>query len=186
MIDAKSAQHYAVRSATSNDQAAVLLLLNQAYREPVYGQNTVQRQWTSEAHLVTGARLDANQYQQLLVDNTIQMLLLYRIDDLSIVGCIALTFGNDDVEIGSFAVCPSLQNSGLGQYLLRYAEQFARIHRPDLKSFNLYVLHVRQELIDYYVRRGYTLLAEFLDYPVGDYVGVPKLPLKLQRMQKSV
>ncbi len=167
------------RTAEHADADAVLRLMNRAYR--AHHPNS----WSSEAHLVQGARLNAMQYQTMLATPNLRLMVLTAHNSSNLIGCIGITFTDEAAEIGSFAVDQALQNQGLGKYILELAEQFARQQQPDLKHIDMYVLDVRHELIAFYERRGYARLNVFLDYPVNDDVGKPLQAIRLQLMRKA-
>lgn len=50
----------------------------------------------------------------------------------------------------------------------------------------MYVLNVREELIQYYERRGYKKTGLIEDYPLDANVGMPLLDLNLIEMQKTL
>ena len=79
----------------------------------------------------------------------------------------------DHVYFGMFAVRPGLQGAGLGKEILAEAERRAR-EKWAAKEMRMTVVNVREELIAYYVRRGYRRTGELSPFPYGDErFGVP-------------
>jgi ribosomal protein S18 acetylase RimI-like enzyme len=68
--------------------------------------------------------------------------------------------------LGLFTVSPVLQKQHLGRELLGAAEDFAKAHGG--RSIRMGVLCVRDALIAWYQRRGYTLTGETEPFPYGD------------------
>jgi ribosomal protein S18 acetylase RimI-like enzyme len=71
------------------------------------------------------------------------------------------------------AVDPSLQTSGIGKLLLAHAEELA------VQTFNaqvgvLVVIAARTELVEFYLRRGYSKTEEWSQYPIDAGVGTPE------------
>jgi ribosomal protein S18 acetylase RimI-like enzyme len=164
-----------IRLAQTQDVDALIQLMNTAYRSNVG--------WTHEQHIVAGERINQLQIQHMLESQNIQLYVLVHHQQL--IACIGLTFMHNEVEIGSFAVAPNLQNSGYGKVLLEYAEQMIRQHSK-IKTLSMSVLSVRHELIAYYERRGYVKTGRHFDYPINANVGIPLCELNLIELQKAV
>lgn len=103
-----------------------------------------------------------------------------------IIGCIALDYNDQDVELGTFCIAAEYQNSGYGQQVLQAAELYAIKQQPKLKSLSMWVLDVRSELIAYYERRGYSQTGQVDSYPVHANVGEPMINLAIIHMQKNL
>lgn len=104
----------------------------------------------------------------------------------AIVACIGLSFNLNEVEIGTFSVDPSLQNTGIGKTILSFAEEQALLIQPNLEGYAMYVLDVRTELVAYYQRRGYQLTELKIPYPIEANVGQPLRPIELHHMLKTI
>jgi GNAT superfamily N-acetyltransferase len=71
-------------------------------------------------------------------------------------------------------VRPALQNARLGRVLIDAAEAHARDFGADLMEMT--VIDSRQELIDWYLRRGYALTGRTAPFPADDpRFGLPKV-----------
>lgn len=55
---------------------------------------------------------------------------------------------------------------------------------PDLYSYEMWVLNLRDELIDFYLRRDYVKTGRISSYPVDAGVGEPLTELQLIHLQK--
>ncbi|MFC2995828.1 GNAT family N-acetyltransferase [Acinetobacter sichuanensis] len=152
-------------------------LINAAYRQK--NENT----WTTEADLVLGARISSSQLLQQLQNSHFHLLVAEQ--NNQVVACIGLTFDTLSVEIGTFAISPDWQNQGLGKLVLDYAEKYATDVQSDLKTYVMWVLNVRTELIAFYARRGYVQTGVMEDYPLDADVGIPQVNLCLIEMRKA-
>ena len=164
-----------IRPAQAQDVNALVGLINTAYRSDLG--------WTHEQKIVAGERINQAQLQAMLENEHIQLYILEI--DQQCIGCIALTFTNDNAEIGSFAVDPHLQNSGYGKVLLQYAEQVTQQY-PEIHTLTMSVLSIRHELIEYYERRGYLKTGRCFAYPIDADVGTPLCTLELIELNKSI
>lgn len=165
-----------VRIATQQDAAELAALVNAAYR-PGKGDGG----WTHEAALVDGERTNPEQLAMLLARDDGVMLLGRR--DGATLACVDLRHQGDTVTIGMLAVQPSLQNAGLGKIMLAHAETCA-VHLFNPQRLLMHVVEARQELVDFYTRRGYALSGKTSAYPSGDGVGTPKIELRLVELHK--
>jgi N-acetylglutamate synthase-like GNAT family acetyltransferase len=144
-----------VREATTADVAAVVALVESAYRG-----DTSRQGWTTEADLLDGRRTDEDEVREVLP----HLLLAER--DGQLVGCCTLVPKGDLAYFGMFAVVPGLQGGGTGSALLAEAEQRARAQ--GLRAVEMTVLSARDELIAFYERRGYARTGEGRPFPHGD------------------
>ena len=169
------------RDAVPSDAVNIVELVNQAYRPAQQ-----YRGWTHEAELVTGQRTDTHQVNTLLQRKN--SLVLLALKEAVIVGCVHMEMHVENVhtlvEIGMLAVCPTLQDNGLGKQLLARAEQQARgLFSPE--KFRIQVVAPRTELIAFYHRRGYQNTGKTLDYPLTAGVGTPtQQHLKVETLEK--
>lgn len=149
--------------AKTSEAEVICKLINQAYRG-VDG-------WTTENDLVEGDRCS-----EAAIISDIQSpdnyVLVYK-DKEDIQACISVQNIENSAYIGSFAVSPDLQNSGIGKAVLNLAEKFA-ISQFQPEKFKMVVLSSRIELIEYYERRGYQRNGIINKYPLHLNVGIPK------------
>ena len=164
-----------IRLAQTQDIDALVQLINAAYRSDLG--------WTHEQHIVSGVRINTTQLQDMLRNVNVQLYVIEQHQQLE--ACIGLTFTQNEVEIGSFAVDPNVQNSGYGKVLLQYAEQVTK-QQPQIQALTMSVLSVRHELIAYYERRGYVKTGRHFRYPIHTNVGTPLCELELIELHKPV
>ncbi|VWC21569.1 GCN5-related N-acetyltransferase [Burkholderia lata] len=160
----KRAANY--RAASEQDVAALVELVNAAYRP-----TTAAAGWTHESAWIDGPRITSSQLAATL--RTPDSVLLVAEIDGSIAGCIEVRKDEHAAYIGTLAVAPSMQDHGLGKALLYEAEQFA-VRNWKIGTAVMVVLSARHELIDFYLRRGYTRTGERMGYPLDAGVGRPR------------
>ncbi|MCU4414532.1 GNAT family N-acetyltransferase [Acinetobacter sp. WU_MDCI_Axc73] len=151
--------------ATEHHIAAIVELVNFSYR------NKGHEGWTSEALIVEGDRINADQLQDLMNSNAAVLLLLQH---KQLVGCVHVQKRQDAGYIGMLTTHPEFQNQGIGKQLLQAAEHYL-IEKYSVSCFKMSVLSARTELLDFYQRRGYQLTAQVEDYPIHANVGQPML-----------
>ncbi|VWD41012.1 GCN5-related N-acetyltransferase [Burkholderia lata] len=154
------------RIANEQDVDALVELVNAAYRP-----TTAATGWTHEASLIDGPRITSSQLAATLRAPD-SVLLVAEIDG-RIAGCIEVRKDGTTAYIGTLAVAPSMQDRGLGKALLHEAEQFA-VRNWQIETTVMVVLSARRELIDFYLRRGYTRTGERTGYPFDAGVGRPR------------
>ena len=164
-----------IRLARTKDIQHIVELINTAYRS--------NQGWTHEHDIVSGDRINMAQLSELLARPDFELYVLEKHDQ--VIGCIGLTILEDSIEIGSFAIDPTQQNSGYGRTLLEFAEQYTK-YRTSFKKLRMSVLNVRTELIAYYERRGYSQTGEIENYPLDANVGEPLLDLNLVVLEKCL
>lgn len=151
-------------------------LLNLAYRG--------EQGWTNENGLVSGQRSVIDDVEATIKDESSQFLI-YR-DKTQLVACICLETKGEDLYLGSFAVHPERQSTGIGTVMLNAAEEYA-IDKITARRFVMVVLSDRDDLISFYQRRGYQRNDIKIDYPVHLNVGTPKQPnMKIEQLIKYV
>lgn len=151
-----------LRRATTDDAVPLVALVDAAYR----GEAS-RAGWTTEADLIDGQRVDADMVERTLEDPSAVVLVLADPDG-SLVGCCELRPDEwGGATFGMFAVSPTRQGEGLGDRLLAAAERLAADERS-ATHLRLSVIHLRNELIEWYRRRGYHPTGEVLPFPYGD------------------
>ncbi|MCY6410917.1 GNAT family N-acetyltransferase [Acinetobacter sp. VNH17] len=168
-----------IRKVENDDLEQLVELINAAYRRQS------GRSWTTEQAFVAGDRINKTQLINQLGQINFE-LFIGEAQSKQLVACIGLSYQQDSVEIGTFAIDPSIQNSGFGKEILAYAEQFVMQNHPSITHFLMYVLDVRTELMAYYQRRGYQLTGKTEAYPVAANVGQPLVPIQLVEMRKDI
>ncbi|MER6917190.1 GNAT family N-acetyltransferase [Streptomyces sp. NPDC000594] len=154
-----------LRDATAADAERLMEVIHLAYR-----RNT-GRAWTSEAHLIEGMRITGPALRGLI--GAPGRRLLAAVQDGAVVGCCSIERQGESAHFGLFAVDPARQAGGLGRRVLAEAERAAR-EAWDTREMRMTVLTAREELIAWYVRRGYRRTGELSPFPYDEpTVGVP-------------
>ncbi|WP_329388627.1 GNAT family N-acetyltransferase [Streptomyces sp. NBC_01351] len=154
------------RSAMEADVTELVALVESAYRG-----DASRGGWTTEADYLEGQRTDPDGVRQIIDAPDGTLLVVERADEL--VACCQLEHRGDHAYFGMFAVRPGLQGGGLGKEILAEAERRAR-ETWGATEMRMTVVNVREELIAYYVRRGYRRTGELSPFPYGDErFGVP-------------
>ena len=153
------------------------VLINRAYRG-IDGQG----RWTTEHHLVEGERIRIGDLKQLILSDDVSFFAGFR--NNYPVCCIAVKQFADRLELGTFAVEPSLHGQGIGSSLLDYTEKAMHHHGI---PYEVNVVTDNTNLIAFYQRRGYQDNGVKQAYPVARHVGIPKMPgLTLSVLTKAV
>ncbi len=155
--------------ATDADVPAVAALMNSAYRS-----SGSDAGWTTEADYIEGNRTSEAMLRQDIAANPEARLLVWRQpSDDALLGCVWVEPEGDHVwYLGSLSINPREQNSGLGRKLLAAAEDW--IQDRGGREIRMTVVNVRDTLIAWYERRGYTLTSETEPFPYDDRFGIPK------------
>jgi ribosomal protein S18 acetylase RimI-like enzyme len=169
-----------ITPATPADIPALVPLVNAAYRGE--GDND-PKGWTSESHLIKGARTNAAGITELL--QAPHSTILKCIDEQGeLAGCVHLEKQEDKLYLGMLSVWPALQGEGIGKLLLSAAINYAA--KNDCSKIHITVISVRPELIAWYERHGYQRTYERLPFHHGEKFGIQKQPLELVVLEKPV
>ena len=168
-----------IRTAKIDDVEQLVKLINLAYRAQS------DRSWTTEKAFVDGTRITNEQLSRDLNQSNFE-LLVGENEQGSLVSCIGLTFDKSSVEIGTFAIDPTIQNLGYGREMLNYVETCITQNYSSVRRLIMYVLNVRTELMAYYQRRGYQITGRTESYPIDADVGQPLVPIQLIEMEKVI
>lgn len=179
----------AFRTATIADIPALIDLVTSAYRG-----DASRIGWTTEADLLDGQRINAEMLQADLEQP--RSLILVAEDGGRMVACahvaedVADDMADDDVPtayFGMFSVDPAIQGGGIGKAVLAEAERVAR-DTLGCARMRMTVIDCRDELIAFYVRRGYVRTGIRKPFPYGDArYGLPKRPdLRFEILEKPL
>ena len=152
-----------LRSAEMSDLPDIVKLMNVAFR----GVGP-QAGWNNEIRYIDGDRTSEALLKEELAAQPDSFLLIVREPaEQAILGCVWLQPASSATwYLGSLAIDPLLQNSGLGRELLHSAEQWAQDRGA--QTIRMKVLNIRDMLISWYERRGYHLTGESSPFPYGD------------------
>lgn len=169
MQNASNRPALTLRAAVPADVAAVVALVNSAYRG-----DSSRAGWTTEADLLGGQRVDAAGLLDLIAAP--QAVVLVHEADGHVVACCHLERRGNTTCIGMLTVQPARQGSGLGRQLLAAAEAWA-VTAFAARSMLMTVIAQRAELIAWYERRGYRRTGRTEPFPYGDErFGLPQRP----------
>lgn len=167
MNNAVTAPALLFRDAVVADVAAIVALVESAYRG-----DASRAGWTTEADLLDGQRIDPQGVAEVIGKVDSRVLLAQR--DNEMLACCHLEKQGDACYFGMFSVKPTLQGGGVGRAMMAQAERLARDEWKCIKM-EMTVISIRDELIEWYKRRGYHRTGRFKPFPYGDErFGIPK------------
>ena len=148
------------RTAGAEDVPALVALIESAYRG-----DSSRAGWTTEAHLLDGRRTDPEGVSAVIGAEHSRMLVAEA--DGEILGCCQLESRDGHAYFGMFAVRPTLQGGGLGRQVLAEAERLAR-EEWGADELHLTVITAREDLIAWYLRRGFARTGRRSAFPYGE------------------
>jgi ribosomal protein S18 acetylase RimI-like enzyme len=155
------------RAATAHDIPAIVTLVESAYR----GESS-KAGWTTEADFLDGRRTGEDDVATCISGH--RSLVLLAEQNGTLLSCAHLAEEDGAGYFGMFAVSPDQQGSGIGKCMLQEAERIAA-SEWGLPSMRMTVIAIRDELIAFYERRGYTRTGIYKPFPYGDArFGLPK------------
>ncbi len=164
--------------ATVQDAPEIAILVNSAYR----GDSSRQG-WTTEADLLDGTRTDAAAIEDIIRQP--DHWIMKYIETGQLLGCVEIHKSGEKLYLGMLTVRPHLQGKGIGKNMLLGAEAEAR--KLKCRSIYMTVISIRKELIDWYVRHGYTATGERKPFEFNDKrFGQPKIKLEFIVLEKSL
>ena len=145
------------REATAADVPALLELIVAAYRGP--------GGWTSEAHLVAGERIGADQLRAAIgASDALVMVVPAPLREGLLACCELRDRGGGVASFGMFAVDPARQAAGIGRRLLTAARALAA-ERFGADTLEIWVVSAQHALIAWYERLGFTATGESVPFP---------------------
>lgn len=157
------------RTANFDDVPALVDLVNGAYR----GESGA-RGWTTEAHLLGGLRTDAERVRAL-IDPPDRVVLVQAATEAAtkIDACVQLERKDKSTAyLGMLTTNVDVQSKGLGSSMLSSAEEFAKSEWRSSR-IEMTVITARKELIEWYVKRGYSVTKEKRPFPTDPRFGIP-------------
>ncbi len=155
-------------------------LVNSVYR----GENS-KKGWTTEAELLGGIRVTVNEILRLIGKKNNELLIAAT--DNNIIGCVHLEKKkNNRCHLGMLSVDVNYQKEGIGKLLMKESENYAK-NVFGSGEMEMKVIGQRKELIEYYIRQGYTLTGEKENFSLNSHFGAPKRnDLYFEYMVKSL
>jgi GNAT superfamily N-acetyltransferase len=166
------------RFATSDDVAAIVALVERAYRG-----SDANAGWTTETHLLEGPRTKPGEVERLIADPDSRFVLAESDHDL--VGCALIQRSKSGAYFGLFAVDPLKQAAGIGRALLAACEESAR-ELWSAPQLTMSVISLRSDLIEWYVRRGYTRSGTSEPFPFHEHSGALRDDFELVHLNKRL
>lgn len=157
------------------DYPALVALINDAYR----GNG-----WTTETHLLQGsARIDEPTLRQQ--SQLPGACLLKCVDEEnSIMGCVFLQKQDSTLQLGMLSVSPRFQDAGTGKFILTAAVDYSR--QQQCNKISIQVISVRDELIQWYERRGFYRTGATAPFPTDNRFGTPVQPLEFAVLEMDI
>jgi ribosomal protein S18 acetylase RimI-like enzyme len=157
------------RVACPADAGDVVTLVESAYRGDVS-----RKGWTTEADILDGQRTDLDEVSSIIGDPSARIVLACAGEEL--LGCVMLRDERLSAYIGMLAIRPDFQACGLGRNLLEEAERYAQ-GQFSANRARMTVIIQREELIQWYERRGYVRTSRREPFPYGNpRFGLPRRP----------
>lgn len=170
--------NYQITPALAEDVPMLNKLVNSAYR----GESS-RKGWATEADLIDGTRIDEAAMLDLIQDRN--TTILKYVENNEILGCVELRIENESLYLGMLTVNPDLQAKGIGKILMHAGEDFGR--KNNCKKVKMTVVSVRDKLIAWYERHGYSLTGERKPFKMPDErFGIPRQPLEFVVMEKKL
>jgi len=148
---------------TDGDIPAIVTLMNRAYRGADNSSG-----WTSEEAFLSGDRITAELLRADIEERSSASLLKWQDEQAEgISGCVWVEpIAEDTWHLGSLAAEPRRQNGGLGRAMLAAAEAWVR--ERGAKRVRMTAINIREALIAWYLRRGYSNTGVTEPFPYGD------------------
>lgn len=141
-----------LKKASLSDVKKITELVNSVYR----GENS-RKGWTTEADFLSGIRITEDKVKEI-IERKNDLIILALIDG-SIIGCVHLENTGSYSYLGMLSVDVNYQAKGIGKTLINECERITK-HDWSLDEIRMKVIGRRSELIEYYIRRGYSLTGE--------------------------
>jgi GNAT superfamily N-acetyltransferase len=165
--------------STTEDIPELVALINSAYR----GEES-KKGWTTEAYVLEGdQRIDPPTLKELM--ETKDSVVLKCVNSAKAInGCVFLQKRKNKMYLGMLTVSPVQQAKGIGREILAAAEAYTRLNECEALFFR--VINIRDELIAWYQRRGYSLTGATEPMSSDLRFGIPNRPLKFLIMEKKL
>lgn len=168
-----------MRPADRSDVDTLVSIVNVAY-----GRTDEPDGWTSEEGLIEGPRIDRTRLDELRQRPGSHLLVVEQ--DGQLVGCVHLQADEEaSCELGLLSIDPSVQDQGLGGWLLSEAEAYAG-EELGAERVVLHVVSARSKLLAWYERRGYERTGEREPFEPGGEQRSLVGPLAFEVLEKPL
>lgn len=165
------------------DAQDIATLINSAYR----GESS-RAGWTTEADILDGLRTTTPEIASIIKREDAFILVGVLRDQIVATICCERqdAYGKNIAQLGMIAVKPTLQNKGYGKQMIQAAEAMT-FRDWRVVGFHMAVITLREELIAFYGRLGYTRSGEFKNFPENSQLWQPKVTgLTLEYLVKII
>jgi len=164
--------------ASLTDAPQVATLIERAYRGPEAAKG-----WTNESTLLTGPRSSVVEVEGLIRDSESRIVTASAGDRL--VGSALIQKQGGGAYFGMFAIDPAAQGGGLGKTMMARCEAAAR-ELWGAQSMKLTVISLRDQLVEWYERRGYVRTGEREPFPFESATGALRTDFDLVVLRKPL
>ena len=165
--------------ASKKDIPVLVALMDSAYRGELSTKG-----WANEANLFIGNKRTDEETLNKLIEKPGAVFLKYTNEHGEIEGCVFLQKKVDRLYLGMLSVSPLVQTKGIGKQLLNASHEHAQ--QQNCSSIYMTVITLRDNLIAWYERHGYTKTGEVLPFPVEEKFGIPTQSLELFILEKKI
>ncbi|MBZ0204475.1 MAG: GNAT family N-acetyltransferase [Ignavibacteria bacterium] len=168
-----------LKIAEKTDSERISQLVNSVYR----GENS-KKGWTTEAEFLSGIRITDEKISEIIESKNDVIIL--AVFDRNIIGCVHLENAGTFSYLGMLSVDVDIQAKGIGKLLIAECERYTK-EVFGLSEIRMKVISRRTELIEYYVRRGYSATGELEEFGAGgDTFGDTKEKLFFEILLKKL
>lgn len=165
------------------DAQDIAELINSSYR----GESS-RAGWTTEADILDGLRTTTQEVASIIKrDDAFVLVGVLRDQIVATICCERQdAYGRNIAHLGMIAVKPTLQNKGHGTTMIHAAEAMT-FREWRVVGFHMAVITLREELIAFYERLGYSRSGEFKNFPENSALWQPKVAgLTLEYLVKII
>lgn len=167
-----------IHMAVKADVPALTQLINSAYR----GKESLAG-WTSEADFISGeVRTLPQDVEKSITDP--QSVILKYCEKEALLGSVKLERKYNKIFLSMLSVKPTHQANGIGKALMKAADEYTIAQ--GLSQIYMTVISIREELIEWYKRRGYKDTGQRNIFHEDGVSGKHKIPLQFAVLQKNV
>lgn len=154
------------RTATPEDANQIQELVQAAFRT-----EDSRPDWTGNTELASTFRIDVEEVASKIANPENTILMAFD-NDNSLVASIEVSKRDGNCgRLSMIAVSDRYQRSGVGRFVLAYAEAYCR-RVWGAEKFSLNALSIRKTLIEWYMRQGYQKTGETSPFPRERFISV--------------